>query len=67
MAKEARATAKDEVGQLLAAMKNMRENLQRIVDEVKAASGSMAAASRQLNASSALMSKNAGDQAGSAS
>jgi methyl-accepting chemotaxis protein len=61
------ATAKDEVGQLLAAMKNMIENLQRIIGEVKAASGNMTAASQQLNSSSELMSKNAGDQAGRAS
>ena len=51
----------------MAAMKNMRENLQRIIGEVKAASGNMAAASQQLNSSSELMSKNAGDQAGRAS
>ena len=61
------ATASDEVGQLLAAMKNMIENLQRIIGEVKAASGNMTAASQQLNSSSELMSKNAGDQAGRAS
>ncbi len=58
------AMARDEVGQLLAAMKNMTENLRRIIGEVKAASGNVAAASQQLNASSEVMSRNAGDQAG---
>jgi methyl-accepting chemotaxis protein len=57
------ATAKDEVGQLMAAMTNMRESFQRIIGEVKAASSNMATASQQLNSSSDLMSKNAGEQA----
>ncbi len=53
----------DETGQLLAAMQNMVENLQRIIGEVKAAAANMAAASHQLNANSELMSKGAGEQA----
>ncbi len=61
------ATARDEVGQLMAAMQNMLEGLQRIIGEVKTASGNMAAASQQLNASSETVSRNAGDQAGRAS
>jgi methyl-accepting chemotaxis protein len=60
-------TANDETGQLLRAMRNMVENLQRIIGEVKVAAGDMASASQQLNASSELMSKGAGEQAGKAS
>jgi methyl-accepting chemotaxis protein len=53
----------DETGQLLAAMQNMVENLQRIIGEVKAAASNMASASQQLNTNSELMSKGAGEQA----
>ena len=38
-------------------------NLRRIIGEVKTAAGNIASASQQLNASSELMSKGAGDQA----
>jgi methyl-accepting chemotaxis protein len=60
------ATAKDETGQLLGAMKNMVEKLQHIIAEVKLAAGNMSSACQQLNSSSALMSKGAGEQAGRA-
>jgi len=53
----------DETGQLLKAMKNMVENLQRIIREVKAAASNVASASHQLNANSELMSKGASEQA----
>jgi methyl-accepting chemotaxis protein len=56
----------DETGQLLGAMQNMVENLQRIIGEVKAAATNMASASHELNANSKLMSKGAGEQAGRA-
>jgi methyl-accepting chemotaxis protein len=56
----------DETGQLLGAMQNMVENLQRIIGEVKAAATNMASASHELNANSELMSKGAGEQAGRA-
>ena len=56
----------DETGQLLGAMQNMLENLQRIIGEVKAAATNMASASHELNANSELMSKGAGEQAGRA-
>ena len=61
------ATTNDETGQLLRAMRNMVENLQRIIGEVKVAAGDMASASQQLTSSSELMSKGAGEQAGRAS
>jgi methyl-accepting chemotaxis protein len=53
----------DETGQLLQAMSNMVENLRRIIGEVKTAAGNIASSSQQLNASSELMSKGAGEQA----
>jgi len=53
----------DETGQLLGAMQNMVENLQRIIGEVKAAASNMASASQNLNTNSELMSKGAGEQA----
>lgn len=56
----------DETGQLLGAMQNILENLQRIIGEVKAAATNMASASHELNANSELMSKGAGEQAGRA-
>jgi methyl-accepting chemotaxis protein len=56
----------DETGQLLGAMQNMVESLQRIIGEVKAAATNMASASHELNANSELMSKGAGEQAGRA-
>jgi methyl-accepting chemotaxis protein len=59
--------SKDETGQLLSAMKDMVTKLQVIIGEVKSVAGNMAAASRQLNQSSELMSRGAGEQAGRAS
>jgi methyl-accepting chemotaxis protein len=60
-------TSTDETGQLLQAMADMVKGLQRIIGEVKAAASNMAAASQQLKASSEIMSKGAGEQAGRAS
>ncbi len=59
--------SQDETGQLLTAMKNMVGGLQHIIGEVKGVAGNMAAASRQLNQSSELMSHGAVEQAGRAS
>lgn len=56
----------DETGQLMSAMKNMVTKLQSIIGEVKTAAFNIASASHQLNASSELMSKGAGEQAGRA-
>lgn len=60
-------TSTDETGQLLQAMADMVKGLQRLIGEVKAAASNMAAASQQLKASSEIMSKGAGEQAGRAS
>ena len=57
----------DETGQLLSAMQNMVQNLQRIIGEVKAAAANMASASQELNTNSTLMSKGASEQADRAS
>lgn len=59
--------SEDETGQLLLAMKDMVGKLQNIIGEVKMVAGDMASASQQLNTSSDLMSKGAGEQAGRAS
>ena len=53
----------DETGQLMEALKNMVTKLQGIIGEVKSAAGNIASASHELNASSELMSKGAGEQA----
>jgi len=60
------ASGTDETGQLMSAMKNMVTRLQSIIGEVKTAAFNIASASHQLNASSELMSKGAGEQAGRA-
>ncbi len=64
---EINTTSTDETGQLLTAMQNMVSKLQNIIGEVKNAAGNVASASQQLTASSELMSKGAGEQAGRAS
>jgi methyl-accepting chemotaxis protein len=53
----------DETGQLMSALKNMVTKLQSIIGEVKNAASNIASASYELNASSELMSKGAGEQA----
>jgi methyl-accepting chemotaxis protein len=57
------ATGTDETGQLMSALKNMVTKLQSIIGEVKSAASNIASASYELNASSELMSKGAGEQA----
>ncbi|SDE72578.1 methyl-accepting chemotaxis protein, partial [Desulfuromonas thiophila] len=49
----------DEVGQLAAALRNMVEQLQRVVADVRSASDNVAAGSQQLSASSEEMSQGA--------
>jgi len=56
----------DETGQLMNAMQNMVSKLQSIIGEVKTAATNIASASHQLNASSEVMSRGAGEQAGRA-
>jgi methyl-accepting chemotaxis protein len=56
-------TGTDETGQLMSALKNMVTKLQGIIGEVKSAASNIASASYELNASSELMSKGAGEQA----
>jgi methyl-accepting chemotaxis protein len=60
---EIEATGTDETGQLMSALKNMVTKLQSIIGEVKSAASNIASASYELNASSELMSKGAGEQA----
>ena len=60
------ATAKDETGQLLAAMKNMVEKIKGIVGEVKSAADNVAAGSQELSATSEQMSQGATEQAAAA-
>jgi len=56
----------DETGQLMGAMKNMVTKLRSIIGGVKTAAENIASASHELNASSELMSRGAGEQAGRA-
>jgi methyl-accepting chemotaxis protein len=56
---------KDEVGQLLAAMKNMVERLQTVVGEVQSAAESVSGGSQQLSSTSEEMSQGASEQASS--
>ena len=53
----------DETGQLMGAMKQMVTKLQSIIGEVKTAAENIASSSHELNASSELMSRGAGEQA----
>jgi methyl-accepting chemotaxis protein len=57
--------SKDEVGQLLAAMRTMLEKLKSVVGDVKQASDNVAAGSQQLSSSSEEMSQGSSEQAGS--
>ncbi len=60
------ATAKDETGQLLAAMKNMVEKIKSIVGEVKSAADNVASGSQELSATAEQMSQGATEQAAAA-
>ncbi len=60
------ATAKDETGQLLAAMQNMVEKIRAIVGEVKSAADNVASGSQELSATSEQMSQGATEQAAAA-
>ncbi len=57
---------KDEMGQLLSAMKNMVEKLKNVVGDVKTASDNVASGSQQLSASSEQLSQGTTEQAASA-
>ena len=61
-----KATSRDEVGQVLAAMGQMVEKLKGVVADVKNASDSVASGSGQLSSSSAEMSQGATEQAAAA-
>ncbi len=58
-------TRRDEVGQLLAGMKGMSENLSRIIGEVRRAATSLASASSQVSSSSHNLSQGTSEQAAS--
>ncbi|MHB9099217.1 MAG: methyl-accepting chemotaxis protein, partial [Syntrophales bacterium] len=60
------ATAKDETGQLLDAMKNMVEKIKGIVGEVKSAADNVASGSQELSATAEQMSQGATEQAAAA-
>lgn len=60
------ASAKDETGQLLAAMKNMVEKIKGIVGEVKSAADNVASGSQELSATAEQMSQGATEQAAAA-
>ncbi len=60
------ATAKDETGQLLAAMKNMVGKIKAIVGEVKSAADNVASGSQELSATAEQMSQGATEQAAAA-
>ena len=57
--------AKDETGQVLAAMRNMTEKLRQIVGEVTAASDNVAAGSNELSSAAQTLSQGASEQAAS--
>jgi X-X-X-Leu-X-X-Gly heptad repeat protein len=58
--------SKDEIGQLLQAMKNMVDNLNSVVADVKGASDNMAAGSRELSSGAQQLSAGSTQQAASA-
>jgi methyl-accepting chemotaxis protein len=60
------ATSKDEIGQLMTAMKNMVEKLREVITDVKSAGGNVAGGSQQMSSSSEEMSQGATEQAASA-
>ncbi len=57
---------KDEIGQLLTAMKNMVERLRMVVGDVKSASDNVASGSQQLSSGAEQMSQGTTEQAASA-
>ena len=59
-------TGKDEIGQLLGAMKNMHDRLQQVVSDVKTVSGHVGSWSQELSDGAAQMSQGATEQASSA-
>ncbi|MBS1190557.1 MAG: Histidine kinase, region:Bacterial chemotaxis sensory transducer [Rhodocyclaceae bacterium] len=58
-----RATSRDEVGQLAAAMATMAENLQRIIGHIDATAGELANSSGQISATAQSLSQSASEQA----
>jgi methyl-accepting chemotaxis protein len=60
------AASKDEIGQLLATIKNMAVKLNGVVTDVKAASNNVASGSQQLSGGAEQMSQGATEQASSA-
>jgi len=60
------AVAKDETGQLLAAMKSMVEKIRGVVGEVKSAADNVASGSQELSATAEQMSQGATEQAAAA-
>jgi methyl-accepting chemotaxis protein len=59
-------TSKDEMGQLLGALKNMVEKLKQVVGEVMGASDNVASGSQQLSSTAQQLSQGATEQAASA-
>ncbi len=59
------ATTKDETGQMLTAMKNMAEQLTRIISEVRASTEQLTSASEQVSATAQSISQAASEQAAS--
>jgi methyl-accepting chemotaxis protein len=57
-------TGKEEIGELLAAMKRMSENLRQLISQIGGASDSLGSASHQLSAASEEMSRTLAEQAG---
>ncbi|MGK5092006.1 methyl-accepting chemotaxis protein [Deltaproteobacteria bacterium TL4] len=55
--------SKDETGQLLAAMKNMTEQIRKVVSDVRGASDNVSAGSQQLSSASQQLSQGATEQA----
>lgn len=62
---EVEVKGQDEVGQLLRAMKNMRDGLTGIVTDSKSASGQVTAGSQQMSSTSQQLSQGASEQASS--
>ncbi|WP_243287603.1 methyl-accepting chemotaxis protein [Geothrix terrae] len=60
------ATSTDEAGQLLAAMKKMVENMNRVVVQIKGAANNVAAGSQQISTGSEHLSSGTSQQAASA-
>ncbi|MFA7405644.1 MAG: methyl-accepting chemotaxis protein [Pelobacteraceae bacterium] len=60
------ATSKDEIGQLMAALKSMVDKLKQVVGDVMGATDNVASGSQQLSATAQQMSQGATEQAASA-